>query len=81
MTKTSFTNDKLAKNIHGLATTGLNINKEVFIDQSKFGSSSKYGKSALQRPHPNWNVTINFIQELRLAYNNPRCFPKSESPS
>ena len=61
MTKTSFNADKLGKNLHGLATTGFNLNKEVFVDHSKFGSSSKYGKSALQRPHPNWNVLIKFI--------------------
>jgi hypothetical protein len=48
----------LGKNILGLATTGFNVRKEVFIDQSKLGSSSKYGKSAIQKPHPNWNVYL-----------------------
>jgi hypothetical protein len=40
----------------GLSTTGFNVNKEAFIDQSKIATTSKFGKSALQTPHPNWNV-------------------------
>lgn len=44
----------------GLATTGFNITKDAFIDKSKLASSSKYGKTGLQKAHPNWSV-INFI--------------------
>lgn len=62
MTKQSFSNDKLAKNVFGLATTGFNASKSNFVDNSKFGSTSKYGKSALQRPHPNWNVSSILFQ-------------------
>ena len=46
----------MGKNAFGLATTGFNVNKEVFVDNSKLGSSSKYGKSAIQKSHPNWGV-------------------------
>jgi hypothetical protein len=49
-------------NLIGLSTTGFNLNKEAFIDQSKMAASSKFGKSALQRPHPNWNVIIIFYK-------------------
>ena len=54
--KESFAQEKLGKNIHGLSTTGLNLNREALIDRSKVASSSKYGKSSLQRAHPGWNV-------------------------
>jgi hypothetical protein len=40
----------------GLATTGFNITKDAFIDKSKLASSSKYGKTGLQKAHPNWSV-------------------------
>ena len=45
MTKQSFNQDKLGRNIHGLATTGFNFDKNAVIDHSKRASSSKYGKS------------------------------------
>lgn len=51
----------MGKNAFGLATTGFNVNKEVFVDNSKLGSSSKYGKSAIQKSHPNWGVKIIFM--------------------
>ena len=54
--KQSFSQDKLAKNIMGLSTTGFNLNRDALIDSSKFGSTSKYGRTAIQRPHPGWNV-------------------------
>jgi hypothetical protein len=41
----------------GLATSGFNITKDAFIDKSKLASSSKYGKTGLQKAHPNWSVT------------------------
>jgi len=56
----------LGKNVFGLATTGFNVNKEVFVDNSKLGSSSKYGKSAIQKSHPNWSVI--FILLFRVPH-------------
>ena len=53
----SFSKDKLDVNRTGLATTGFNITKDAHIDKSKLAYSSKYGKTALQTAHPNWNVT------------------------
>jgi hypothetical protein len=57
----------LGKNTYGLATTGFNVSKEVFIDNSKLASSSKYGKSGLQKPHPNWSVIIKFTFRVLLG--------------
>ena len=79
MTKQSFSNEKLAKNIHGLATTGFNVSKEVFIDNSKLASSSKYGKTALQKAHPNWSVIIKIILDCFMVYNHPIGFQKPKS--
>ncbi len=45
ISKQSLDGEKLDKNRTGLATTGFNITKQAFIDQSKNGSSSKYGKT------------------------------------
>lgn len=53
----TLTSDKLDVNRTGLATTGFNITKDAFIDQSKLASSSKYGKTAIQKSHPHWNVS------------------------
>ena len=55
ISKDSFSNKKLGKNILGLSTNGFNINRETFLDSSKFASSSKYGKTEIQRSHPAWN--------------------------
>lgn len=57
----------MGKNAFGLATTGFNVNKEVFVDNSKLGSSSKYGKSAIQKSHPNWGVKIIFMFRVPLG--------------
>lgn len=59
--KQSFSKDKLDVNRTGLASTGFNITKEAFLDQSKIATSSKYGKTAMITAHPNWNVTVSFI--------------------
>lgn len=56
MAKQSFQNDRLGRNPYGLASTGFNLNREALIDTSKVASSSKYGKSEIQRAHPGWNV-------------------------
>lgn len=56
ISKDCFANEKLMKNSSGLATTGHNFKYEANLDQSMAASSSKYGKSALQRPHPSWSV-------------------------
>ena len=45
MAKQSFNQDKLGRNMHGLATTGYNFDKNAVIDHSRIASSSKYGKS------------------------------------
>lgn len=56
VTKECFSNQKLAKNILGLATNGFNVSRDAFIDKSKFASSSKYGKTSIQAPHPAWRL-------------------------
>lgn len=56
--KSSFVPDKLDLNRSGLASTGFNLTKDALIDTSKLASSSKYGKTGLQRAHPNWNVKL-----------------------
>lgn len=56
MAKQTFNHENLGRNKFGLASTGFNVNPNVFIDESKLASSSKYGKTAIQRSHPNWNV-------------------------
>lgn len=56
ITKQSFSNSRLGTNVHGLATTGFNVDKKVFVDGSLLASSSKFGKTALQMPHPAWRV-------------------------
>ena len=55
ITKDCFSNTKLAKNLLGLSTNGFNVSQDAFIDGSKLASSSKYGKTAIQRAHPAWN--------------------------
>jgi hypothetical protein len=57
MAKESFHGEKLGKNLFGLATTGFNLNRNALIDGSKLASSSKYGKTEIQRAHPGWNVS------------------------
>lgn len=56
MAKQSFQNDRLGANKSGLSSTGFNLNREALIDRSKVATSSKYGKSEIQRAHPGWNV-------------------------
>ena len=56
MAKQSFQNDRLGRNPYGLSSTGFNLNRDALIDTSKVASSSKYGKSEIQRAHPGWNV-------------------------
>lgn len=56
MAKQSFQNDRLGRNHFGLSSTGFNLNRHDLIDKSKIASSSKYGKTELQRAHPGWNV-------------------------
>jgi hypothetical protein len=55
ITKECFSNQKLAKNILGLATSGFNVSREAFIDKSLLASTNKYGKATLQNPHPSWS--------------------------
>jgi len=40
----------------GLSTAKFNLDRTALIDRTKVASSSKYGKSQIQRPHPAWNV-------------------------
>ena len=56
LARQSFSKDRLDVNRTGLATSGFNITKEAFIDNSQIARSSKYGKTALIKAHPNWNV-------------------------
>jgi hypothetical protein len=59
----------------GLSTNGFNVSRDAFIDQSKLAYSSKYGKTALQRPHPAWNEppmkssTHDFFRDPRNQVN------------
>ncbi len=55
ISKECFSNTKLAKNLLGLSTNGFNVTGDAFIDGSKLASSSKYGKTAIQKAHPAWN--------------------------
>lgn len=50
------------KTLNGLSTNGFNVKKDDFIDQSKTGSTSKYGRSSWLKAHPSWEV--NFITNL-----------------
>jgi hypothetical protein len=59
-----------------LATSGFNVSKEAFIDKSKLASSSKYGKSTMQVPHPSWcyeqqlkSTTHDFFRDPRAVIN------------
>lgn len=61
----------MGKNVFGLSTTGFNVNKEVFVDNSKLGSSSKYGKSAIQKSHPNWNVILKLFLRVLHGEQQP----------
>lgn len=56
ITKDCYSNEKLAKNTSGLATNGFNVSRDAFIDKSNLASSSKYGKTAIQAPHPAWSI-------------------------
>jgi hypothetical protein len=58
MAKQSFVQERLGRNTHGLATTGFNLDRSALIDRSKIASSSKYGKTEIQRAHPGWNVAV-----------------------
>lgn len=62
MAKQSFQQDKLGKNPFGFSTTGFNLDRNALIDRSKIASSSKYGKTEIQRAHPGWNVTSNSLR-------------------
>ena len=55
----------------GMATTGFNLDRTALIDRSKMGSTSKYGKSALQRAHPGWNVYFdsNVGRKMEVDYS------------
>jgi len=56
MARQSFSQEKLGRNTSGLATTGSNLDRSLLIDKTKGASSSKYGKTSIQRAHPAWNV-------------------------
>lgn len=66
LARSSFQADKLDVNRTGLATTGFNLTSDALLDRSKVASSSKYGKTGLQRAHPHWSVRIG------LSRNNGR---------
>jgi hypothetical protein len=58
MAKQSFHQERLGRNTFGLSTTGFNLDRNALIDKSKVASSSKYGKTEIQRAHPGWNVAV-----------------------
>lgn len=58
ITKQCLSSDKLGKNILGLSTNGFNINQQALIDKSKMASSSKYGKTGIQKAQPAWNEGV-----------------------
>jgi hypothetical protein len=78
MAKQSFQNDRLGANRYGLASTGFNVNRDALIDRSKVASSSKYGKTEIQRAHPGWNVLIGLC---RHPGHPPRMTPSSPRPT
>lgn len=57
ITREAFGKEKLGKNPFQLSSTGYNLNTQAFVDPSQNASTSKYGKSALQMPHPAWQVS------------------------
>ncbi len=59
ITREAFSQNKLGKNLFGLSSTGYNLNKDAFVDPSQNASTSKYGKTALQMPHPAWQVQLS----------------------
>jgi hypothetical protein len=61
VSREAFAHEKLGKNPFSLSSTGYNLNHAAFVDPSQNASTSKYGKTALQLPHPAWQVTINPI--------------------
>ncbi len=63
LARSSFVSEKLDINRTGLASTGFNLTNDALIDRSKVASSSKYGKTGLQRAHPNWSVINIFTKE------------------
>lgn len=46
------------KTLNGLSTNGFNAKREDFVDQSKTGSTSKYGRSSWLKAHPSWQVNL-----------------------
>ena len=56
LARSSFVSENLDVNRTGLASTGFNLTNDALIDRSKVASCSKYGKTGLQRAHPNWSV-------------------------
>lgn len=57
------------KTLNGLSTNGFNSKKEDFVDQSKTGSTSKYGRSSWLKAHPSWQV-IFLIKSGKSMVNN-----------
>lgn len=58
LAKSTLTSERLDINRTGLACTGFNLTNDALIDRSKMASSSKYGKTGLQRAHPHWSVEL-----------------------
>lgn len=70
ISKESFSSQKLAKNLLGLSTNGFNVSREALIDQSKLASSSKYGKTAIQKSHPAWG-SGSWVSTTQHNFKNP----------
>lgn len=56
LSKDIFGDSNYGKKLTGLSSNGFNVKKEDLIDQSKGGSTSKYGRSSWLKAHPAWQV-------------------------
>ncbi len=66
LTKEVLGETNYGKTMNGLSTNGFNTKMQDHIDQSKTGSTSKYGRSAWLQAHPAWQVLSYLIQGKRL---------------
>ena len=57
------------KTLNGLSTNGFNSKKSDHVDESKVGSTSKYGRSSWLKAHPSWEVNVTFILGKSMANN------------
>ena len=58
LSKEIFGGSNYGKKLTGLSSNGFNVKKEDLIDESKGGSTSKYGRSSWLKAHPAWQVRV-----------------------